>query len=436
MNHFVSTRGGEAVSFREAVLRGLASDGGLFVPAEVPELSEACGHKSVTNFDEHARLATLLALPGETGASAVRVVRRAFNFPVPLIEVDSGVFVLELFHGPTGAFKDFGARFMAGVMGELLSAGDPTRTVLVATSGDTGGAVASAFSPTRSVRTVVLFPRDGISLRQRRQMTTLDRVTACAVDGSFDDCQRVVKEAFSHAELVESWGLTAANSINVARLVPQASYYLFAANKVVTKMGQAPHFVVPSGNLGNLCAGLLAARAGMPHAGFTGATNANRTLVDYVEGEDRRVAPASTISSAMDVAVPSNLERIRWLQDGGLSTREDLSAVEVSDEETRRTIRRVYEERDYVLDPHSAVAYAAAVRSRSDGRAGPIVVLATAHPAKFPDVVENVIGSEVAVPEGLFPPDSKAEHMIDLDPTLEALRSVLEQSGRRRATVE
>jgi threonine synthase len=354
-----------------------------------------------------------------------RVVADALDFPIPLVEVEDGVFVMELFHGPSLAFKDVGARFMARCMASLAPSG-PTRTVLVATSGDTGGAVAAAFHGLPGYRVVALFPHAGISDRQRRQMSTLGgNVVAIAIDGTFDDCQRLAKEAFSDRGLRERCGLTSANSINIGRLLPQALYYIHAAARLGWSARPAT-FVVPSGNLGNLCAGLLAKGAGMPTAGFVAATNRNRGFVDYLEHGQATAAPSvPTLSNAMDVGAPSNLERIRWMYgDDVARLRQDVRAFSVDDEETRACIARVHSGTGYVLDPHAAVGWRAMERARANAP-GPYVVLATAHPCKFPDVVEAVTGVEVVVPPGLADRLAQDERIVRLPAGLGALRDYL-----------
>ncbi|NJD19156.1 MAG: threonine synthase [Gemmatimonadetes bacterium] len=398
MDAYVSTRGSGPVSFADALLQGLAPDGGLYVPARLPVLGTGGPPRGVA-FAETARWAAQRLLPAALEPAVLdEVVNAALDFPVPLVEVEPGAFVLELFRGPSLAFKDVGARFMARAMAALGARG-PTRTVLVATSGDTGGAVASAFHGVEGHRVVVLFPRDGISERQRKQMTTLvGNALAVSVDGTFDDCQRLAKAAFADRALREACALTSANSINIGRLLPQAFYYLHAA----AALGGAhspPTFVVPSGNLGNLCAGLLAMRAGMPAHGFVAATNRNRVFADYLERGTFVPRPSvSTLSSAMDVGDPSNLERIRWLYRGRVEgLRAHVRTFSVDDPATRDCIQRVHAATGYVLDPHGAVGWRAMAQARGASR-GPWVVLATAHPWKFPEVVEGVTGREISVP--------------------------------------
>lgn len=439
MNAFISTRGAGPVTLAEAVFRGLAPDGGLYVPARLPGLSSHSPFASVA--DDIRPLAHRLApelFPTVAAEALARVVEQALDFPIPLVEVEPGRFVLELFHGPTHAFKDVGARFMAALMVELDAGSDVRRTVLVATSGDTGGAVASAYHGREGYTVIVLFPHDRISERQRRQMTTLgDNVHALSVTGTFDDCQRMVKAAFSDRTLADRHHLTSANSINVARLLPQALYYIHAAsllNGRSTSGGSgelpAPRFVVPTGNLGNLCAGLLASRVGMPNARFVAAGNANRSFVDFLDGAPFEARPAvMTTSSAMDVGMPSNLERLRWIYDGDDDAlRRAVLGVTVTDEQAALRIGETWRRAGYMLDPHTAVAYDAAARQGA-GEAEPAVVLATAHPAKFPDVVEAVIGRAVQLPRGLRGSQERTERMRRIDATPQALYAALQEIG-------
>ena len=426
MRSFISTKGSDAGRLEEVLYRGLARDGGLYVPTELSDLPDAPPSSASADFVATARWAAPYFFPEVPTEVLARVVTRSLTFPIRLIEVEPGVHVLELFHGPTCAFKDVGARFMAHLTA-ALDPGERVRTVLVATSGDTGGAVAEAFHDLERFRVVVLFPRDGVSARQRRQMTTLrGNVTALAVAGSFDDCQRLAKEAFLDVELNERHALTSANSINVGRLLPQGLYYVYAALSLCWDRRPA-RFFVPSGNLGNLCAGLLTRRMGMPATGFVAAANANRGFVDFLAGAAFEACPSiPTASSAMDVGRPSNLERILWLYDGDeASLRRDVVGVSVTDLEASRCMAEVYARTGYVLDPHSAVAYEAQ-RRQHDDFAGPSVVLATAHPAKFPDVVESVIGRELPLPPCLARTTNSEEHMHDVPPTLDALRAVLD----------
>lgn len=431
MSRYTTTRGGPDVDLEVALFEGLAPDGGLYMPDEPPRLDWP---PPVSSTDDDLRPVADWAapsfFPSVVEACLSDVVREAFDFPVPLISLDDGVWALELFHGPTHAFKDVGARFMASLMSRLDASTD-RRTILVATSGDTGGAVASAFHGIDRYDVVALFPRRGISARQRRQMTTLGgNVHAVAVDGTFDDCQRLVKGAFADRHLRARHGLTSANSINVARLLPQAFYYFHAALALSAITREAPVFVVPSGNLGNLCAGLVAARAGMPTRGFVAASNRNRGFVDFLRGADFSARPSiQTTSSAMDVGDPSNLERIFWLNECDPDAmRREVRGESVADAEVAQSIGDLYESTGYVADPHTAVAYCAAKR-RDRAGSGPRIVLATAHPAKFPDVVQSVIGRELPVPPGLLATRGSKEMMHDLPPRLSSVRELLTKIG-------
>lgn len=430
MDAYVSTRGAGPTTFADALVRGLAPDGGLYVPSHPPELGAEPPPEG-GSFTDTAQWAARRLLPGAMDPGVLRqVVAGALDFPMPLVEVEPDTFVLELFHGPSLAFKDVGARFMARAMAALRTSG-PTRTVLVATSGDTGGAVASAFHGVAGHRVVVLFPRDGISERQRKQMTTLgENVLAVSVKGTFDDCQRLAKGAFADVELREGCALTSANSINVGRLLPQAFYYLHAAAALGWARRPAT-FVVPSGNLGNLCAGLLARRAGMPAHGFVAAANRNRPFVDYLARgvvEPRPSVP--TVSNAMDVGDPSNLERIRWLYgDDVVRLRRDVHALSVDDDATRACIRRVHHETGYVLDPHGAVGWQVMAEARRS-TPGPWVVLATAHPWKFPEVVEHAIGRGIPTPEGMAARLSAPEHTVPIPADAKALADLLLDGAR------
>jgi threonine synthase len=426
MNSYISTRDGPRSSLAEALSQGLAPDGGLYVPTyggsfpTPPRDLEA-------SFADTARWAAPTLLPDVDRSVLEDVVVQAFDFPLPLVEVEPDLWVLELFHGPTHAFKDVGARFMARLMARVLPAGDE-RTILVATSGDTGGAVAAAFHDVPGYRVAVLFPKDGVSERQRRQMTTLGgNVVALAVTGTFDDCQRLAKEAFMDTELSERFRWTSANSINVGRLLPQALYYVHAARTLGWADRRAT-FAVPCGNLGNLCAGMLAQRFGMPASGFLAATNVNHAFLDFLEQGIHRPRPSvHTVSNAMDVGDPSNLERILWMYGGDVERiRKDVRAASVTDAITARTIADVHDRTGYVLDPHTAVAYHVA-ETAEERRSSetPVVVLSTAHPAKFPDIVERAIGRDVPLPAGLARAMEKDEHMIDIEPRLEALADAL-----------
>jgi len=390
-------------NFRQAMLAGVAPGGGLWMPDPLPVFPD---WPELLDLAWSERCAVILdrLLADELGQEPVeRAVREALDFPVPLVPVTSGIFALELFHGPTLAFKDFGARFFAAILELVREPGRPRRTItiLTATSGDTGAAVARAFWRRPGVRVVVLYPRGRVSALQELQLVTLgENVTALAVDGAFDDCQALVKAAFADADLTARHGLTSANSINVARLLPQTLYYAEAV-AALRRLGIAepPVIAVPSGNFGNLCAGLLAKAMGLPVKSFVAATNANTTVPEYLDTGEYRTRPSvATLSNAMDVGAPNNWERIEYLFQGDLDAlRRVLRWGARNDEETERSIRDLRAQ-GYLVDPHAAVAYGVLEDRLSPGETG--VSLGTAHPAKFLPVYER-LGIEVVIPPAL-----------------------------------
>jgi threonine synthase len=394
----VSTRTPDlAATFVEAAQAGLAPDGGLFVPVALPRFADV---PDLLKLDFPSRATEILhRLLGDEFPRAVveQLSRSAFTFPAPLVQVDERISALELFHGPTLAFKDFGARFLARVL--ALGAEGHRRTVLTATSGDTGAAVASAFHGLPGVQVVVLYPAGRVSPLQERQFATCGgNVLALAVEGAFDDCQRLVKGAFEDAELVARLGLTSANSINIARLLAQTLYYFEAAAQV---QGDAPLVVsVPSGNFGNLTAGLWAQRMGAPIASFVAATNANRVVPDYLDTGVYRPKPSvATLSNAMDVGSPSNWERIFALFGGD----HDAMAAALrwgscTDAETERVVRDL-DRAGYLADPHGAVACHVLRASLRAGEQG--IFLATAHPAKFREALAPALGRDIPLPTSL-----------------------------------
>jgi threonine synthase len=369
-----------------------------------------------------------------------RLTREALDFPIPLAQLGEDLFVLELFHGPTLAFKDVGARFMARLMAHFRSRAAGPLTVLTATSGDTGGAVAHAFLGLPDVRVVVLFPDGKVTPRQERQFSTLgENVVAVAVQGDFDDCQRLAKGAFQDSDLKRRLSLTSANSINVGRLIPQAFYYFLAWAQLQHDPAWRRRpiiFSVPSGNFGNLAAGLMAKALGLPSCHFVAATNANDGVPRYLESGTFTPLPSRrTLSTAMDVGDPGNLARILHLYDGELEElRKDVTGASISDPETGEWVRRVHAEYDYILDPHTAVGFGAmrTVLERPQLPAGrsedpdPIgVVLATAHPSKFAEVVEPILHRELPVPESLARCLGREREVVEMEPDPGALRDML-----------
>ncbi len=426
---FTSTRGHGPVSLTTALLEGPAPDGGLYLPERIPRVDFA-------GAPPEPGLATIAAwtlapylTPDLDPSELRRLLADALDFPVPLVRLDDTTAVLELTHGPTAAFKDVGARVLARLLAALTTE-DRRRTVLVATSGDTGGAVAAAFHGMEGFRVVVLFPEGRVSLGQRRQFTTLgDNVRAVAVDGPFDACQRLAREAFADAALRAEHGLTSANSLNIGRLLPQVAYYVYAERLAAREWDEAPLFVVPSGNLGNLTAGLLAARMGMPVGGFLAAVNANDAFARYLDGAhpDPDGGTVPTLSSAMDVGRPSNLERLRYLAGGDRrALARDVRARAVGDDETLAWMRRLQEKGGYLADPHTAVGFAALERVRAEsGTRASAVVLATAHPGKFPDAVREATGQDPPVPPALATDAGRREDFDGIPPVLEALAELL-----------
>jgi threonine synthase len=426
----VSTNGRAApVSFRRALFESLAPDGGLFTPEHLPQLTDR-DLEDLRGADTPtvARAVARHLLTDEFEAELLdRVVDEALDFAVPLVELDDGIRVLELFHGPTLAFKDVGARFMARLM-RVAREPDQPLTVLVATSGDTGSAVAHAFLGLEGTRIVVLFPDGQVSPLQERQFSTLgDNVQALAVQGSFDDCQRLAKAAFADPGLCERVPLTSANSINIGRLLPQIFYYLAAWAQLPVSERELV-ICTPSGNFGNLTAGLMAKRIGMPAAGFIAATNANDVVPCYLLSGRYEPRPSiRTISNAMDVGDPSNLVRILHLYDNDLDRlRSELAAFSHDDEATRGCIRELYDRTGTILDPHTAVGYLGLQRSleTSDGEVDAIL-LATAHPAKFGDVIRDVLGVEIPLPERLAACLARERRVTPIEPRLEDLKRVL-----------
>lgn len=412
---FVSTRGqSEAVQFSIALAAGLAPDGGLYVPAVYPEVSPCEVHSR-----ELAGVASEVLAPffeGDHLAAALgEICRGALAFPVPLVDV--GPFqILELFHGPTAAFKDVGARFLAECM---IRVDQVPRTVLVATSGDTGGAVAAAFHQKPGIEVVILYPLGGVSPEQEQQLTSWgDNVTAFAVRGVFDDCQRLLKSALASG--LGDRHLTTANSINIARLLPQMAYYAHAA----LCHGGNPTFVVPTGNVGNATAALWAKRLGFPIRRVVMVTNANRTVPEYITSGDWAPRPSQrTLANAMDVGDPSNMERVFSMYESAEELRQDVSSVSVDDETIREVISTGPQRYGQVFDPHTATAVHAV---ETLDLVEPIVV-STAHPAKFESVVRPLLGDgvEIEIPESLARIRDRASHSVEIDPDLVALRRAL-----------
>jgi threonine synthase len=393
------------VDLKEAILRSLPPDNGLYMPDRLPVLGGSFWETWRELTFQEIGIAVTNAFFGEDvpPQALAEIVEGTLSFDAPLITLGPGDHVLELFHGPTLAFKDFGARFMARLMAWLTRDEDRELTVLVATSGDTGGAVASAFHHVPGTRVIILYPQGKVSGLQEKQLTALGgNITALEIQGSFDDCQALVKSAFLDRELSERLNLTSANSINLARLVPQSFYYIHAARQL--PVGVLPTFVIPSGNFGNLTAGLLAMQVGLPIDHFVAATNRNDVVPEYLRlGRYAPRPSVTTISNAMDVGAPSNFVRMQALFGGSWEAMKNrVSGMTFSDDETRAAIRTIKALYDYEMDPHGAVGWLAAKQWRTNHPSSATVTLETAHPAKFPDVMDAELGAQsVLIPERL-----------------------------------
>jgi threonine synthase len=430
---FVSTRGAApSVSLSEAIAGGLAPDGGLYVPTRLPAVDPA-GIAGGSRLPAVARAALAGFFAGDRLQPALgEIADAALDLPAPTTVVEASpdpLFALELYHGPTAAFKDFGARFLAESLQRLESRAPQPLTILVATSGDTGGAVAAAFHRRPWVRVVILYPAGLVSPRQEQQLCCWgDNVSSLRIAGTFDDCQRLVKEAFGDPALGQRLRFSSANSINIGRLLPQMVYYAASSLDVERRTGAKPSYIIPAGNLGNAFAAVWARALGFPIARIVLAHNVNRTVPDYLKTGIWQPRPSiATLASAMDVGNPSNMERMRALFPTWNSLREQLSADSVDDATIRIRIGEDFMRFGREWCPHTATA--AEVYSRLphvERQAHPWVVVATAHPAKFNEIVEPIIGKPVMVPESLERLLRLPQHAVDLPPTLEAVAAALE----------
>jgi threonine synthase len=418
-------------SLRDAVLGGLAPDGGLYMPEHLPELSTkqlaSFGNKSFLQISRE--IAVSLFRRDLPESEILSITDSAITFDTPLEEVENGVYSLELFHGPTLAFKDVGARFMARMLGYFTRGLGREINVLVATSGDTGSAVASGFWNVEGVRVFILYPSGGVSPLQEQQLTTMGgNITALEIAGTFDDCQQMVKMAFRDSVLNEKMILTSANSINLARLLPQSFYYFNAWARLG---GEEEFYVsVPSGNFGNLTAGLIAGRMGLPVKHYIVATNVNDVVPEYLETGVFRPRPSiPTIANAMDVGNPSNFARILDLYNHSHSAiMEAISAYAYTDDQLRETIGDVYQRTGYLLDPHGAAGYQALKQHTPKQKGVPGVFLETAHPGKFSRTVEEAIKSTVEIPSKLRQASARQKVSIPLTTDFSEFREFLLRS--------
>jgi threonine synthase len=423
-----------SVSIKEAVLKGIADDGGLFMPYEIPKHRESfISNLDKLTFNEIAFETAKLFLSDEVPVKDIdNIISEAITFDAPLARLNEDVSVLELFHGPTLAFKDFGARFMAKLMSYfILQSGSDKKkiTILVATSGDTGSAVANGFYKTDGIDVVLLYPSEKVSLIQEKQLTTLgENVTALEVEGTFDDCQRLVKAAFPDRDIKSKMTLSSANSINIARLIPQSFYYINAVARLQDK-NKPVVISVPSGNFGNLTAGLFAMEMGLPVNRFIAAVNSNDVFLEYLNTGKFTPRPSvKTISNAMDVGNPSNFARIMDLYKNDYNRIKDIIySATFNDTETRNGIKEVYDKYNYTIDPHGAVGYLALKKYSEENNLTNYngIILETAHPAKFKDDVEEAIGKEVEIPPLLQKCLQKEKRSVKISKEFSSLKSFL-----------
>ncbi|MCP5063547.1 MAG: threonine synthase [Ignavibacteriae bacterium] len=406
MKYFSTNNKIETVTFRDAILQGLARDKGLFMPEQIPTLEEGfITNLSSLSFQEIAFHISQHFVGNEiSNSNLLKIIENSITFPSPLVELSESLSILELFHGPTLAFKDFGARFMARTMEHFLENGNTELTILVATSGDTGSAVASGFLNVNGINVVVLFPKGKVSEIQKKQMTTLgNNIKALEIDGTFDDCQKLVKSAFIDSEITSKRKLSSANSINIGRLIPQTFYYFESYKQIKNKKGKII-YSVPSGNLGNLTAGIMSKKMGLQIHKFIAATNANNFFTKYLETGIFEAKPSvETYSNAMDVGDPSNLSRIDSIFKKDLGKIKNIIfSKSFTDVETLKKMEEIYETKNYIIDPHGAVGCLALdeYKNKVDHNISG-VVLETAHPAKFKDVFTKHLAFEPTIPDRL-----------------------------------
>lgn len=427
-----STKGkAKEVSFEEAVFKGLPEDNGLYMPQAIPRLD----HRF---FDQLSQL-TLPEIGTEVSHALIgdeipkpalqTIIEEAINFPAPVVHLYDRMYALELFQGPTLAFKDFGARFMSRVMAHFLQQEDREINILVATSGDTGSAVAQGFFNVPGIKVTILYPKGKVSFIQEQQLTTNGgNITALEIDGTFDDCQRMVKSAFLDTDLKAAMNLSSANSINIARLIPQSFYYFYAYGQVRKSTDLPVVFCTPSGNFGNLCGGLIAFRMGLPVQRFVAATNANAIVPEYLKSGKFEPKPSvQTLANAMDVGNPSNFPRLLDLFSGAHhEIVKWVDGAHHTDDHIKATIKAVYDQYQYTLCPHSAIGYQALKEyqeARPDKSAG--IFLATAHPAKFADTVEQATHQTLAMPERLEALVQREKKAISMKADFEELKAWL-----------
>lgn len=430
MQFYSTNHKSENVGLEEAIFRGLPQDNGLYMPTAINPMSDDFYAKiDKMSFREISYEVSKKIIGDSVPHSVLReIVETAINFDAPLVQVDDDAYCLELFHGPSHAFKDFGARFMARLMSNFLQKTQKEINILVATSGDTGGAVALGFLNQPGINVTILYPSGMVSNLQEKQLTTLGgNITAIEIKGTFDDCQKLVKQAFLDTELTKKKNLASANSINIARLIPQSFYYYYAYSKLKAK-GKPVVFSVPSGNFGNITAGLIAKRMGLPVHKFIASTNANDVIPEYLETGKFNPRPSvSTLSNAMDVGNPSNFARMAALYENSVEKiREDVVGYSFTDEQTKEALAKVYADSKYIMCPHTAVAYLGLkkyVSSQDKKLSG--VFLGTAHPAKFMDVIEEDIAKNIVLPTSLKAAMAKDKKAVQMAPDFKLLKDFL-----------
>ena len=429
MNFYNLKHKEEQLNFKEATIKGQGKDKGLFFPEDISKFSNEFLQNLPNLSNEEIAFQVMKDFAGDEipEAELRKIVAETIAFEIPLKKVTENISVLELFHGPTLAFKDVGARFMSRCLGYFLKNETRKVTVLVATSGDTGGAVANGFYDVEGIEVVILYPKNRVSAVQEKQLTALGKnIHALEVNGSFDDCQALVKQAFSDESLNEKLLLTSANSINVARWLPQQIYYVLALKQWLKNNSENPVICVPSGNFGNICAGILAHHRGLPVEHFIAACNVNDVVPEYLRTEILQPKETvATISNAMDVGDPSNFVRILELFDKEFNqVKNKLSGYTIDDEETLKTIERVEKDYGYVLDPHGAVAFVALEKYLAEN-GGKGFFLETAHPVKFPDSVEKATGKSVEIPKSLEELMRQEKFTTEINPQYEELKEFL-----------
>jgi threonine synthase len=435
LNYYSTNKQSPLVDFKEATIQGQAPDKGLYFPEQIPEVDRQWLQQIDTFSNEEIAFRVIRPFVGNTIPDDIlfRIAGETVNFPFPLVKTDDRISSLELFHGPTLAFKDVGARFMSRCLGYFVGGQDKKITVLVATSGDTGGAVANGFFGVEGIDVIILYPSGKVSPVQEKQLTTLGKnIHALEVEGTFDDCQQMVKQAFTDTELNRRLFLTSANSINVARWLPQQFYYFFAYKQWANKE-TPPVISVPSGNFGNICAGILAHQSGLPVQHFIAACNANDIVTRFLATDGSaslstliRERSVSTLSNAMDVGNPSNFIRILEIfQHRFPALKDHLSSYSITDAETIATIKAVYEQYQYLLDPHGAVGYLSLQRYLDAHPGAKGLFLETAHPVKFPDAIEKITGKIIDIPPAVQSIMNKEKKSVEIKAKYEQLKEYL-----------